>query len=216
MSSKKTKLVTTALFPPIQYYAHIAFEEKILIEVNCNYERRTYRNRYLINSPNGILPLSVPVVKYSGKKVKTKDVEISYNTPWNEIHWKSITAAYNSSPYFQYYKDDLLPLFTKRWKLLAELNSEALKIVNEAIDSDTVAHHTKEFIPGKNSFCDMRSLIYPKKSVAKKISFTPQPYRQLFKGAENFIPNLSILDLLFNKGPESLLILRDSITKTDN
>jgi hypothetical protein len=204
------KIFSSALFAPVQYFAHLTASSQAIIEAYCNYSRQSYRNRYLIYGANGPLPLSVPVVKVSGKKTRTRDVRVSYDTPWNEVHWKSIEAAYNSSPYYLYYKDDIEPLFAKKWDFLKDLNAAALRITMECTGVDTPVIYSEEFQLEYASVKDLREVIHPKKDLLTDSDFVPQPYRQVFGAGKSFIPNLSILDLIFNKGPESLLVLRDS------
>src|SRR5690606_33893615 len=142
----------------------------------------------------------------------TKDVRVSYDTPWNEVHWKSIEAAYNSSPYYLYYKDDIEPIFKKKCTFLKDLNEAALRIAIECCDLDTPVSYSEDFHPVyAASVKDLREVIHPKKDLEADTEFRPQPYRQVFGPGKAFIPNLSILDLIFNKGPESPLVLRDSL-----
>ncbi len=205
------KIFSPALFAPVHYFAHLAACSQATIELYCNYSRQSYRNRYVIYGANGPLALSVPVVKASGKKTLTKDVRVSYDTPWNEVHWKSIEAAYNSSPYYLYYKDDIEPLFTKKWDFLRDLNEAALSVTMECTGVDTPVLYSTDYHSEYAFKEDLREVIHPKIDFQTDGDFVPLPYRQVFGIGKPFIPNLSILDLIFNKGPESLLVLRDSI-----
>ncbi|SKB91992.1 WbqC-like protein family protein [Alkalitalea saponilacus] len=207
---KLKKIFSTSIFPPVHYFAHLASCQEAVIERYCNYSRQTYRNRYVILGANGVLPLTVPVVKTSGKKTCTKDVEVDYDTPWNQVHWKSIEAAYNSSPYYIYYKDDIEPIFTKKWKYLLDMNQYALEVAMECTGVSAKISFTKEW-QREYQHPDFRDSIHPKKNYSVDKSFRPEPYRQVFALNQPFIPNLSILDLLFNKGPESLIVLEKSI-----
>lgn len=200
-----------ALFPPIQYFARIALYDKVFIEGHCHYTRQTYRNRYLIAGPSGVMPLTVPVEKVSGKKIKTKDIRVSYDTPWNDLHWKSIVSAYNASPYFQFYDLYLEPLFSKKWEYLIDLDLAALDTLMECLEIKTEVHLTKEFEPSEQYPADYREIIHPKKPANPDSQFISIPYRQVFEQRQGFLPNLSILDLLFNKGPESLIVLQQSL-----
>ena len=200
-----------ALFPPVQYFARVACFNEVFIEGHCHYSRQTYRNRYLIAGPNGIMPLTVPVEKVSGKKITTKDIRVSYDTPWNDLHWKSIVSAYNASPYFQFYDLYLEPLFSKKWKYLLDLDLASLNTLMECLEINTNVHLTKYFEPSEHYQTDYREIIHPKKEVTLDPHFKVVPYRQVFEQKLGFIANLSILDLLFNKGPESLLVLHQSL-----
>ncbi len=207
------KIFSLALFPPIQFFSHLSTVDEALIEIYCHYSRQSYRNRYVILAANGVLNLSVPIIKVSGKKTFTKDVRIDNSSGWNKIHWKSIEAAYQSSPFFIYYKDDFEPLYKKEWKYLLDLDLEALRITQECTALDTKITLTDHYHLKQSKFKDYREIIHPKVSIHKDKTFQPLAYRQLFN-REEFIPNLSILDLIFNKGPESLIILENSIIST--
>lgn len=200
-----------ALFPPIQYFARIALYNRVFIEGHCHYTRQTYRNRYLIAGPNGVMPLTVPVEKISGVKIRTREIHVSYDTPWRELHWKSIVSAYNASPYFQYYDLYLEPLFKKKWKYLLDLNLAVINTLMECLEIDTSVHLTTGFLPSDCYLADYREIIHPKKAVTTDSHFQIIPYRQVFEQRLGFSPNLSILDLLFNKGPESLIVLQQSL-----
>lgn len=200
-----------ALFPPIRYFGHLIEGSEALIEANCHYSRQTYRNRYLILGANGVMPLSVPVEKISGTKICTKDVLVSYDTPWNEIHWKSIVSAYNASPYFQYYDLDIEAIFKRKWKYLLDMNLHSVQIILDCLGLSTKISLTNEYLSPDYYLNDFREIIHPKKEQNIDNDFRVIPYRQVFGEKPGFTGNLSILDLLFNKGPESLLILRDSV-----
>jgi hypothetical protein len=205
------KLFSTALFAPIQYFAHLTTEDQALIEINCHYARRTYRNRYVILGANGPITLSVPVEKIHRQKVPTHDVTIAYDTPWQDLHWKSIVSAYNSSPYFLYYRDDFEPLFQKPWKYLIDLNRAATEICLRCLDIDTTLDYTKQYYSPHEDDLDLRDFVHPQKELSSDAGFQPAAYRQVLNTDGDFIPNLSILDLIFNKGPESILILKASL-----
>ena len=207
----RTKIFSSAFFGPVQYFAHLASTEIACIEHHCHYSRQTYRNRFVIRGANGALPLSAPVVKCSGVKTVTKDTRLSYDTPWNQVAWKSIEAAYNSSPYFLYYKDDIEPIFSQKWMFLVDMNMAALKVAMDCTGIDATIKTTTSFINSYEDVDDLRELIHPKVNYQADSLFYPTRYRQVFEPEGEFIPNLSILDLIFNKGPESLLVLRDSI-----
>lgn len=205
------KIFSSSLFGPVHYFTHLLSAKKVLIETSCNYPRQTYRNRYVILGANGLMSLSVPIEKEHGKKTLTRNVKIAYDTPWQDLHWKSIVAAYNSSPFFLYYRDDLEPFFNKKWKYLLDLNMASTEWAMDIIDIETELIPTQDYYSPTKEDLDLRELIHPKKEWQIDPTFQPQPYRQVFNLDGTFIPNLSVLDLIFNKGPESLLILRDSL-----
>ena len=199
---------------PVQYYAHLMNSEQVILEKHCNYTKQTYRNRCNIFGANGILSLTIPVDKQNKTKCKSKDVRMSYDTPWNTLHWKSITSAYNSSPYFEYYMDDFYPFYEKKHKYLFDFNVQLMEVIFDIIGIHPNVTYSEEYITDTNSenYFDYREIIHPKKDY--KINdpmFLPVTYRQLFTEKNGFIPNLSIIDLIFNKGPESLIILKQSL-----
>lgn len=209
-------LLSHASFGPIQYFTHL-MRGPVIIEKHSNYTRQTYRNRYIIGAANQPLHLSIPVEKGYGSKIPDKDVRIAYHTPWQKIHQRSIVSAYNSSPYFEFYMDDVLPLFEKNFIFLLDFNLEALDLLCELTGIDANISFTDEFVKNPtHEILDMRDNIHPKKSYKEYDPFfEPHPYKQVFDDRHGFVPNLSILDLLFNKGPESRLVLEQSYQKAD-
>ncbi|TAJ11892.1 hypothetical protein DMA11_15205 [Marinilabiliaceae bacterium JC017] len=210
------KLFSSSYFGPIQFFAHLNKAAKGIIEQHCHYTKQTYRNRCVILGANGTLPLTIPVEKGKTHKTSMKEVIISYDTPWQNLHWRSIVSAYNSSPFFEYYQDDFQPFFEKHWKYLLDYNMAILKQVLEILEMESnieLSDHWYE-IPVQE-ITDLREIIHPKKSYLQADhQFTPQAYRQVFAEKFDFIPNLSILDLIFNKGPEAIDVLDKSLSNT--
>lgn len=175
--------------------------DEVYIEANENYIKQTARNRTQIYSANGILNLSIPIKKNSGKKIAIKNAEISFVENWNKIHWQAIVSAYNSSPFFEFYADDFEPAFNNPPEKLWDFNVILNEILIDLLNIETHLLYTEEYIPpnGDNNIIDLR---YEEKQT---IDFPP--YYQVFDDKYDFIPNLSIIDLLFNLGPESILYL---------
>ncbi len=204
-----------ALFAPVQYFVHLARATDALIEVCDSYNRKSYRNRFVIYGANGPMALSLPVVNESGKKSMTRDVRIAYHLPWPDNHIRSIESAYNSSPYYLYYRDEIDAMLQKKWTFLKDLNEAALAFAMECADLDlSVIRYTEDFFGTYDDRRDLRELIHPRIDIAQDAEFNPQSYRQVMGLGKEFVPNLSILDLIFNKGPETPLILRDSYRDT--
>lgn len=212
MSNSKV-LLATSFFAPIQYYCKLIQYPEIHIEQWENYSKQSYRNRCNIYGANGILALSVPVVKATNKKILTKDVRISYDTNWQKLHWKGIEAAYKSSPFYEYYIDDFERFFTKKWNYLLDYNNEIQSEVCNALEIEPSIYLSEDFIEfDSEEFIDFREVIHPKSSRTNlDNSFTPKKYYQVFGDKHGFLENLSILDLIFNMGPESLMYLESSI-----
>ncbi|MBN2596934.1 WbqC family protein [Labilibaculum sp.] len=202
-------LLTTSFFAPIQYYCKLIQYPEIVIEQWEHYSKQSYRNRCNIYGANGILPLSVPVVKATNKKVLTKDVKISYDTNWQKLHWKGIESAYKSSPFYEYYIDDLECFFIQKWDYLLEYNNEIQKEIFGILEIEPNIQFTEDFVDfGTSEYDDFREKIHPKSSkLETNNTFTAKKYTQVFGEKYGFIENLSILDLIFNLGPDSLSYL---------
>ncbi len=212
MKNTKT-LLATSFFAPIQYYCKLVQYPKISIEQWENYSKQTYRNRCNIYGANGVLPLSIPVVKATSKKILTKDVQISYDTNWQKLHWKGIEAAYKSSPFYEYYINDFERFFTKKWDNLLEFNKEIQDEILGLLEIEPNIQFTDDFIEfGNAEYDDFRNIIHPKSAKSGIDSaFNPEKYTQVFGDKHGFQSNLSILDLIFNLGPDSLSYLESSI-----
>jgi hypothetical protein len=182
---------------PIAWYALYQQADKVLIETKENFVKQSYRNRCEIYSPNGVQSLVAPIT-LRGKRQLITDKCLSYNDDWRKIHWKSLQAAYRTSPYFEYYEDDFAPIYEKRYDRLIDLNNAVHQTIVEALDIDTEVSETSEY--KKEHPLDYRN-ISPKTDWDKDLKF--EPYIQVFNSKHGFIPRLSILDLLFNLGPAS-------------
>jgi len=193
---------------PIQYFARLIREEEIVIEKYDSYLKQTYRNRCRILGANGPLDLTIPVIKIPDKKMLLKDVRIDYSQPWQKIHWKGITSSYASSPFFQFIMDDLAGYYEKRYGFLIDLNQGLLTTALSILGLEPKIIYTEYFIPVRNDGSDPRFFIHPKKDFRQfDPEFRPAPYNQVFIEKHGFIPNLSIIDLLFNEGLNSRVIL---------
>jgi hypothetical protein len=211
MTDKTGILLSTAYFPPVQYFSKFLKYERIFIEQYENFVKQTYRNRCEILAANGTVSLIVPVVKGRGSKIKIRDLKISYDTDWQRNHWRTIFSVYNSSPFFEFYRDDISPFFEKPWKFLFDFNQAILETVCDLIEIDFNIKLTDDFEKIDSNTVNFREAISPKKQKSKRDSdFHPQEYTQVFAEKFGFVPNLSILDLLFNEGPNSYNVLERS------
>lgn len=196
---------------PINYYARLVRQSEVVLEQHDSYLKQTYRNRCLIMGPNGIMALSIPVIQKHGSKTLLKDVQIDYDSNWNKVHWKSLVASYASSPFFEYLADDLAPFYQKKFSFLIDLNHQltdfSLQQLGKAIPIKRSDNFT-EIV----DFQDLRYFIHPKKNQAElDPRFQPEAYHQVFADRLEFRSNLSILDLLFNVGPDALSYLKRSL-----
>jgi hypothetical protein len=199
--------LSTAYLAPVQYYCKLFHFADISIETAENYPKQTYRNRCLIAGANGPLTLSIPIEKPDTPKCLTRDIRISNHGNWRHLHWNAITSSYNTSPFFEYYADDFLPFYGKTYHFLLDFNENLRERICDLLDLRPVVHYTTRYIAGRP--CDFRERIHPRHP-GEDSAFRPISYYQVFGGKSGFLPNLSIIDLLFNMGNESLLILRDS------
>lgn len=196
-------LLSTAYLPPIQYFTKILKYDDILIEAHENFIKQTYRNRCNIYGANGMISLTIPV-KRNVSKIVIKDLLIDYSTNWRKLHWKSIESAYNSSPFFEYYADDYFPFYQKEYKYLLDYNCDIQEIVMDNLGIIKKLNFTNEYqFPKGLLIDDFREKIQPKKSF-QDYDFKIQKYNQVFIDKHGFIPNLSILDLIFNEGPNAI------------
>lgn len=202
-----TTLFSTAYFAPVQYYWHWRRSERPMVEACEHYLKQTWRNRCLIGTANGPLVLSLPV-EGNVEKNGIRDIRLSDHGNWQHVHWNSIESAYNSSPFFEYYADDLRPFFERKPSFLFDFNEDIRKKMCELLEIEASSQQTTEYLPEReitDGWADLRNIIHPKK-FADSI-FKPEPYYQVFDRKFGFQPNLSILDLLFNMGPEAILYL---------
>jgi hypothetical protein len=200
----QTVILSTAYLAPIAYYLQIVNHPQVIIEKYCNYTKQTYRNRCIIASANGLQTLSIPIVKPDSPKCFTKDIRIAEHGNWRHLHWNAIVSAYNSTPFFEYYADDFRPFYEKPQEFLFDFNEELRELVGRLLAISPVLSYSSEYIQANADELDLREAIHPKKEV-----FTPhlKPYYQVFETKYGFQPNLSIIDLLFNMGPEAILFL---------
>lgn len=206
-------LLSTAYFAPVQYYSKFLKFDEVFIEQFENYNKQTFRNRCEILTANGIFSLVVPVVKGRGPKTPVKDIRISYDENWQVNHWRTIVSAYSSSPYFEYYADDLVGFFENEWEFLFQFNLEIHLKILEVMGIRSKFSLTVDFEKVPESTLNLREGITPKlhKAIIDP-DFKAIPYTQVFSDKSWFVPNLSILDLLFNEGPNATTILEKSIT----
>ena len=196
-------LLGTTYFGPIQWYQKLYRAEHVQIEQWESFQKQTYRNRCLIATTNGIQALTFPIER--GTSPLIKDIRISDHGNWRHLHWNALQSAYGESPFFPYYQDDIRPFFEKRWDYLLEFNEAIREKMCELIDIQPKVSYTERYVSSP-IIKDFRSAINPKHP-EPDADFTPKPYYQVYQQKQGFLPNLSILDLLFNMGPESIFYL---------
>lgn len=201
-----TALLQSTYFGPVQWYQKLYRYDSILIEQHDTYQKQTFRNRCVIATANGLQALTVPV-EAPGERCAMKEVRISDHNQWRRVHWNALQSAYSESPFFEYYQDDIRPFFEKKYDYLIDFNEAIRQKICELIDIEPKVEYTKEFISSTPStIADYREVIHAKHP-QPDADFTPMRYWQVFERKHGFQPNLSILDLLFNMGTESVFYL---------
>jgi len=201
-------VIQPCYFAPISQFAVIAKNKDVCLEVSDNYQKQTYRNRCYIYGANGKLMLNIPIVhsKNKGRQL-TKDVKIEPYFNWQKQHLKSIKTAYQTSPYFEFYEDDFIAFYKGEYNTLLDLNIASLKLVLDLLENDISIIKTETYNTLYKQ--DYRAL-----ANAKIVHpFTFDIYTQMFDSKYGFIPNLSILDVLFMEGPNTLNYLENKVTE---
>ncbi|MFV5695050.1 WbqC family protein [Flavobacterium sp. LB3P122] len=198
-------LLHPTYFPSISHFVAMAQAESISFEIEDNFQKQTNRNRTYIYSPNGIQLLNIPVKHSKESHQKTKDIKIETDFDWQKQHFKSLEAAYRSSPFFEFFEDDLRPVFEKKHTFLLDLNFETLAVLSKCLRFKIEYTATTEYFHeiDINSITDFRPLVD-----GKKDSSSFETYTQVFDDKYGFINNLSILDLLFNEGKYAMEYLK--------
>ncbi len=209
-------ILSSAYLAPVQYFSKLINYDEVWIELSEHFLKQSYRNRCTILTANGSQHLSIPVTEGSNSKREIRDVKISYDHPWQKLHWKALLSAYNNAPFFEYYSDSIAPFYQEnKWKFLTDFNQEIQSAVACELNLKCQISCTENYLSGKNlpsGTADFRTSIHPKKShQIADANFNPQVYMQVFQEKFGFTPNLSIIDLLFNEGPMALDILKKSI-----
>ena len=212
-------LLASCYLPPVEWFTKLYGYKRVWVEQYDHYEKQTYRNRCIIDSPNGPLPLSLPVEKQTEGKYLMKDIRISDHNHWRRIHWQALSSSYLSSPFFEYYQDDFRPFYEQKWEFLVDFNEALVEKCCELIDLQPDMRRTQEYTADKGlsheqlkPIHDFRTAIHPKRGYEGDTEFVAVPYYQVFSHKHGFQPNLSIVDLIFNMGPESLIVLKDSFS----
>ena len=217
-------LLSTTYFGPVQWYQKLYRYEEVEIEQWESFQKQTYRNRCLIATTQGIQALTVPVER--GTSPLIKDIRISDHGNWRHLHWNALVSAYGESPFFEYYQDDIRPFFKKRWDYLLDFNETIREKMCELLDIQPKVKYSLEF---KVYSLEMNTLVVEKSTINYKQStinkeidfregirpkhpmedpdFEPKPYYQVYQQKHGFLANLSVLDLLFNMGPEGIFYL---------
>lgn len=196
-------VVSLMYLAPVEYFALLAQGKPVGVEQHERFVKQSYRNRCRILTANGPMDLSIPVEK-PGPHTLYRDIRIAEHDNWQQQHWRSITSAYNSSPFLEYYQDDLRPFYEKKWDFLWDFNWQMQEVVLSLLDLESDIFLTEAYETGLNP--DYRELIHPKKD---QLDLGLSTYYQVFASKFGFTSGLSVLDLLLNMGNESILVLKN-------
>lgn len=203
-------IIHPTYFPNIAHCVAMAQAEEVLFENEDNFVKQTYRNRTYIYGANGKLALNIPVIHSQKNRQKYKDVKIFNQENWQSLHWKSLLSAYRTSPFFEYYEDDIQPLFNTKSDYILDFNLKCFEVVCDCLQLDLNTSKTETFQKSVEDKIDYRDLVNAKKEQLHHFEI----YTQVFGNKHGFISNLSILDLLFNEGPNALNYLQSQSLAT--
>lgn len=191
---------------PVPLYVRLYAADAMVVDDVSPFVKQTYRNRAVIAAEGGILPLTIPVV-HDGGRIPMRDVRISEHGNWRHQHWNALVSAYRKSPFFEYYADDFAHFYEERDGFLMDFNLRLHAVVSELLGVEREVKFLSDEAAGA---VDLRAIAEPKALEAID-GVALQPYYQVFAQRNGFVPSLSVVDLLFNAGPEGLLVLRDSV-----
>ena len=213
MNSSIPILIELHYFPSIQYFSKFFSHASLILEQHENYVKRSFRNRAHIATANGLLRLSIPLEKGKNQQQPIREVRISYDENWQNKQWTAICSAYGNAPFFEYYIDDFRPLFTEKTEFLFEYNLKVLQTLFFVLDINPVIQLSQTYLTEQyTGICDFRNKITPKTVVTNSdATYQNRSYQQVFAEKTGYLPNLSILDLIFCKGPETVSILEKSV-----
>jgi len=190
----------------IDYYSSLICSNSAVIDIHEFFRKQSYRNRCVIAGANGPLNLIVPIQRVSGK-TKMKDIKIDHTQNWKKIHWKSLESAYRTSPYFEYYEHLFYPLYHEnKFEFLIDLNDKMAQIILSCFQFEKYIHKSNHYHSKENESLDYRQKIHPKQPSLHLSAGIK--YMQVFQDKLGFSPNLSILDMLFNEGPNAIVLLK--------
>ncbi len=213
MSMQTAILMELQYLGTVQYYSKFLKHDSIYLEQHENYRKGSFRNRCYIATANGVIPLSIPLLKGKHQQANIRSIKIDNSKNWQTLHWRSIKTAYGSSPFFEYYQDDFEILYHKPYVLLFDFCLDLQELVLNCLQITPNIHLSETFVKTpQKEVLDFRNCILPKNYTAPAdASFKPAPYPQVFEDRLGFVSNLSILDLLFCTGPEAVYYLQTSI-----
>ena len=208
-TNENPTLLSSLYLAPVEYYSKLFRASNVQIEIHDHYTKQSYRNRCIIAGANGPLSLSIPIEKPTDLACEMKDIRIADHGNWRHLHWNAIVSAYKSTPFFDYYADYFSPFYEKKIPFLLDFNERLRAIICRLLEISTPISFTESYVePADENQSDFREIIHPKRDwKTLDHDFEAKPYYQVFERKFGFLPNLSIIDLLFNMGNESRLYL---------
>jgi hypothetical protein len=204
----KSLLIDLHYLPSIEYFCALQSFDEVIFEKHEHFEKQTYRNRCYINAAHGVEMLSVPLSEKHGR-VAIKDIRIDYTKKWQNNQWRTIESAYRNSPYYEHYSQDIHNAIYKNYQFLFDLNLHLLSFCLQSLKWNLKYSESVSYIETiKETEVDLRSVINAKKPPSERLFYKPVPYYQVF--GNRFVPNLSLIDLLFCQGPEATHIIGQS------
>lgn len=203
-------IIHPTYFPNIASFTAMVKAKNVLFEVDDNFLKQTYRNRSYIYAANGKLALNIPVIHSQKNRQKYRDVKIFNEEKWQSLHWKSLQSAYRTSPFFEYYEDELQPLFNHKADYILDFNFKCFEVICDCLQLELNVSKTENYQSKVENAEDFRFLVHAKKETLQHFD----SYTQVFNNKHGFINNLSILDLLFNEGPNALNYLESQNMQT--
>ncbi|MDG5491514.1 WbqC family protein [Psychroserpens sp. SPM9] len=198
-----TTLLHPVYFPNIAHVVAMVQADDLVFEVCDNYQKQTYRNRTSIFGANGKLDLNIPVVYSQKNRQLYQNVAVFNTENWQTQHLKSLESAYRTSPFFEFYIDDLMPLFEMEVDTIMDFNFKCIEVIFDCLQIPLSYTTTEHFDLAPKNVLDARSLANSRKEIEQNF----KPYAQMFDDKHGFLSNLSILDLLFNEGPNTEMYL---------
>lgn len=201
-------LLDVQYLPSVAYFVAIKKADEVWIETKQNFVKQSYQNRCTILGANGTQDLSIPV-NHRSRKIPIQELTIDYKQKWMNTHWRALQSAYGKAPFFDYYSDDVRHIIQSKADSLYEINWQLMTLCLKYLQIDTPVYLTEQYEKEpETGVIDLRSKIHPKKPLSDLPWLQPQPYQQVF--GSNFVPNLTVLDLLFCEGPMAGSVLEQS------
>ena len=205
-------LLSIAYFPPVSYFALMAEASVVYLEACENYQKQSWRNRCRYYAADGPQYLNFPIIHEGTHELPITKIKVDYSTPWVLKTKRAISSAYESSAFFDYYKDELFTILDSKPETLFDLDLQIIRFFLKKTGITVDIRFTEEYMPPM-PVGDYREILHPKRpdTVLRDMGLK-KPYYQVFARKYGFVPNLSIMDLLFNEGPESILYLKTGIS----